>query len=253
MLITIEGLITKEIKIGENNKLVAILTKNQGIIYAFINNNKKTNNNLLIASEISSYGQFVIFKYKEKYTINEAHIINKFPNIRKDIEKLSLCCYLLQLANELIKEEQTTEEYLRLLLNSLYLLDSNKKELDIIKAVTELKMITIAGYMPNLLYCSRCLSGDDNKQYFFLMSGEIRCKDCNIDSKIKSISLSKGVLYAMRYIIYSDISKIYSFKLNIKDKVILSQITEEYLLFKTDLDLSTLKYFNNIIKNNVNI
>lgn len=250
MLISTDGIVTKTINIGDNNKLLAILTRDQGVIYAFVNNCKKMNSKLLAASEILCYCRFVIFKNKEKYSINEAQLLKQFPNIRQDVEKLSIGCYMAQLVNELAGEGQCSEEYLRLILNSLYLLNENKKNILLIKSVVELKIAAIAGYMPNLICCSQCSSTNSSAGFVFLMSGELVCKKCfNGSNDATNIFLSSGVLKAMRHIIYSDISKIYSFTLSNEDILILYKLTQNYLLYKTDLNLSTLKYLTAIISN----
>ena len=252
MLMSIEGLVTKSINVGDNNKLISILTKNQGVIYAFINNCKKINSKMLAGSEIFSYCNFIIFKNKEKYSVNEIQVIKQFPKIRQDINKLSLSCYFLELFNEIVCENQPSEDYLRLLLNSLYVLDENKKNIIIIKSVTELRAISIAGYLPDLVCCSECKSLENNKKFFlFSMSGNIICNTCEnkIDKTNNNIiKISNGVLFAMRHIIYSEISKIFSFNISSEDLLVLSNLSEKYLLSKTDLNLSSLNYLNKILK-----
>lgn len=255
MLMSIQGLITKSIAIGENNKLIYILTKNQGTICAFVNNCKKFSSKMLAGLEIFSYCEFIIFKNKEKYSVNEIQVIKQFSKIRQDINKLSLGCYFLELFNELVCDGQTSEDYLRLLLNSLYVLDNNKKDIITVKCVTELRLVSIAGYLPDLICCCECNSNDKQIDFFFLMTGKLLCSLCKnknkikiIDNKNKIIKISSGVLFAMRHIIYSDMSKIFSFKISDQDLLILSKISEKYLLSKTDLALSTLRYFNKILK-----
>lgn len=251
MLILTEGIITKTINIGDNNKLLTILTRDQGIIYAFLNNCKKINSKTLAASEMLCYCKFVIFKNKEKYSINEVQLLKQFTNIRQDVEKLSMGCYMAQLVNELAGEVQYSEEYLRLILNSLYVLDENKKDILLIKSVVELKIAAISGYMPNLICCSKCSSTCSSSGFVFLMSGELVCKKCfNNGNYTTGTFITLGVLKAMRHIIYSNVSKIYSFTLSSEDTLILYKLTENYLLYKTDLNLSTLKYLTTIISKN---
>lgn len=249
MLITVEGVVTKAINIGENDKLIAVLTKERGLIYAFINNCKQIKSKMLAASEICSYCKFVLFKNKEKYTVNEVQILNQFSNIRLDVNKLALGCYLLQIVNEVVGENQTSDEYLRLILNSLYVLDNNKKNLTVVKSIFELKVASIAGYMPNLTSCYKCGTNLANQFYYFILSGEIVCEKCHNDVSVKYFKMTHGVFSAMKYIIYSDISKIFSFNLSDDDAKKLYDIAENYLLFKTEINFSTLKYFNQLMFN----
>lgn len=253
MLISTQGLITKSINIGENNKLISILTKDHGLISAFLNNCNKLNSKLLAASNIFSYCNFILFKYKGKFSVNEVHCLKNFKNISSDLQKFSLSCYLLQLFNEIAIEEPQNNGFLRLLLNALFLLDQNKRDILTVKSVTELKLASIAGFMPNLVCCSNCLDTLKPNKYWFLISGELICNHCFNNNKIQSFPVTTGVLFALRFITFSNISHTFSFKINNQDKLILASITQEYLLFKTGLNLDTLKYFHDVTNNLYNI
>lgn len=72
------------------------------------------------------------------------------------MEALSLALYFAQLMAELAPELDDAEPYLRLILNTLHLLSSGKRPQLQLKAIFEMRLLSIAGYMPNLVACETC-------------------------------------------------------------------------------------------------
>jgi DNA repair protein RecO (recombination protein O) len=66
--------------------------------------------------------------------------------VRQDIEKLSLAAYLCELLAQLATQNENANDFLRLMLNSLYLLEKDKRTVDFIKPLFELRCLSIAGY-----------------------------------------------------------------------------------------------------------
>lgn len=248
MLLSTEGIVIKSLNVGESSKLLTLLTRDRGVIYVFVNNCKIIKTSSMVASsELFAYSQFVLFKNKDKYVVNDAHILKLFSNMRKSVEGLAMGCYIAQVINEIATSEEVSEDYLRLVLNSLHVLDEGKQKLLLVKAVFELKMAQLAGFMPNLVCCKGCACGQSDK-FIFLMSGEIICHKCSTDLDFRSgPTITGGVIAAMRHIIYSDMSKIFSFKLSDEEIESLSKVTQQYLLHHLDTNLSTLEYLLSVL------
>ena len=81
-------------------------------------------------------------------------------DIHGDIARLALAQYFCELAGVLAPREEPAEEHLRLLLNALHFLTEGKRDLRLIKAVVELRLLTLSGYMPDLGSCSSCREAD---------------------------------------------------------------------------------------------
>ena len=125
----------------------------------------------------------------------------------------------------------------------MYFLTNKTKPLNIVKAVTELKLISLAGFMPNLTGCAMC--GEDTAFRFSFSEGCLFCLECQTDAKDTTV-LSPTVLAAMRHIIYSDFSKIYSFEIPEKDAEILSLVTEKYISVQSEYKFKTLDFYKSV-------
>ncbi|MFI3206531.1 MAG: DNA repair protein RecO [Clostridia bacterium] len=246
MIITTNALVIKEQAVGESDKLVTLLTENRGVIRAFARKAKTFRDNKCAGTSLMSYSKMGIFEGKDKYIIESASSIEIFFELRNNIEILSLGQYFCELSALLVPEFSDSQEFLRLVLNSLSLLCKQKKSPLMIKAVLELRMLSLAGFMPNLVACRECACYENELWYFFPNSGDITCANC-CGNTFGSIELNQTILTAMRYIIYSDFKKIFSFSIPNKDIQKLCLLSEKYtthILGKVPMTLDFFKTIN---------
>ena len=241
-----DGLILKEQNIGEKDKLVTVLTRHNGLVRAFVRGAKSVNNRKNSSTGMFCFSKLCLYKTKESYIIDEAEPIELFFDLRNDLEKLSLAQYFSELIMTLVQEDEPAEEYLRLILNSLHFLAKSKMPIEQVKAITELRLMCIAGYMPNLIACDRCGEYETNTMYFDVEDGLLYCENCMSNSMLFPLDI--GLIKALRHIAFSDFEKIYSFKMDENALPDLSYITEKYLLSKLQRNFKTLEFYKEITK-----
>ncbi len=241
MRLNTDGLIIREQQTGEDDRLVTLLTRDYGVIRAFVRGAKRIRSKSQSSTQLFAYGNYSIYRGKDAYSIDEAQPIEIFFDLRNDITALSLAQYFCELAGELAPAEEDAEEYLKLILNALHMLMKNKKSHDQLKAIVELRLLTLSGYMPDLVACGDCEAFNDEGMFFSPVEGQIFCGDCVKDHTC--IPLPNGVLSAMRHICYSDISKLFSFTLPDESMKYLSEVTEQFLLTQTSKKYKTLDFY----------
>ncbi len=241
-----DGLILKEQNIGEKDKLVTVLTRHNGLVRAFVRGAKSFKNRKNSATGMFCYSKLSLYQTKESYIIDEAEPIELFFGLREDLEKISLAQYFGELIITLVQEDEPAEEYLRLILNSLHFLATDKMPTEQIKAITELRLMCIAGFMPNLIACDRCGEYETNTMYFDVEDGLLYCENCVPSDMIFQLDI--GLIKALRHIAFSDFEKIYSFKMEEYALPDLSYITEKYLLSKLQRNFKTLEFYKEIVK-----
>ena len=245
MIFTTNALVIKEQTIGESDKLLTLLTEEEGVIRAFASRAKNFKDKKSSATSLLCYSRMGIYKGKDKYIIESASVIDVFFDLRKDINALSLSQYFCEICAILIPEACESKEYLKIALNSISLISKQKKDLLQIKAITELRLLSASGYMPNLVACSFCSCYENDAWFFFGNKGEIICEKCAKDS-LGGIKINQTVLTAMRYIIYSEFKKIYSFNIPEKDILSLCFVAESYLVKVLGKVPMTLDFFKTI-------
>ncbi|WP_101911136.1 DNA repair protein RecO [Marasmitruncus massiliensis] len=250
MHITTDAIVLREQSVDEFDSVLTLLTRDCGIISAYARGARKPRGTMRVSVELLSYSCFVLFCNKDKYTVDKADLNHVFMGVRADVERLSLAAYFCQLAAELAPREEEAQDYLRLLLNSLYLLDQNKRTCTFIKPVFELRLMAMAGYMPDLVACAGCGCYEAGQMFFMPLSSGILCGSCaaNLPDNERRIPVSIGVLAAMRHILYAEQEKLFQFSLPQPALERLGEITQQYIMVQLDKRFDTLDFYFSIRK-----
>ncbi|MBR2152691.1 MAG: DNA repair protein RecO [Clostridia bacterium] len=245
MKVSTDALVIREQHTGENDRIVTLLTRDFGLIRAFATGSRKINNRNHAATQMLSYGKFVLYKTKDAWRVGEADPIATFFELRDDIKKLSLAQYFCEVAKVLTPEEDNSEEYLRLVLNCLQLTANDKYNQTIIKAVFELYILSLSGYMPELNLCNRC-GAEDGEFVLDCAEGVLLCRQHIPVLYERYAPLSKGALTAMRYILSSELKNAFNFTLSDESLSLLKSTCETYLKTQTERSFKTLDFYNSL-------
>ena len=118
MQINTDGLVIMERTVGESDRLVTLLTREEGIIRAFSPLAKTLKSKQGSATQLLCYSRFSIYRGRDKYIINDAQPLEVFFDLRSDIETLSLAQYFCELVSVLAPEEAAAGDFLRLVLTA---------------------------------------------------------------------------------------------------------------------------------------
>ena len=224
--------------------MITIITRDLGVISAFVRGVKSIKSKRGAATSLLSYSSFCLDQKGDTYTVTEASINKMFFGAGSDVVVLTVAQYFCELCNIFRPHETEAEEFLRLILNSLHFLTEKKRSPELIKAITELRVAVIAGYAPNLIACDGCGKFEDAVMYFKLDDGTLYCNDCQ---KENCISITLTVLQAMRHIVYSKFEQLYSFDIPDTASRELSKLTEKYVTYQTEHKFTTLEFLRGII------
>lgn len=241
-----DGLIIKENAVGEYDRVVSVLTSDLGLIRAFANGARRIKSKKNSSTSLLCYSRLSIYKGKDTYNINDAEPIEIFFGLRESIEKISLAQYFCEICSVLGIEGEGENELLRLVLNSLHMLSENKRPINMVKPVFELRSAVISGYMPDITSCRKCGKFEnDDVMFFDAENGALFCHGC-CEKEYGKFALTKGVLAAMRHICYCDFQKLFSFSLPEEGLKMLNSITEQYLLQQTGIRFKTLDFYKSL-------
>ena len=244
MQLTIDGLVLRRRPLGQN-QLLTILTAQQGVLTAYVNQRGTMASKLSATTEVLCYSRFVLFQGKSGYVVDKADSNRIFFGLRQDWDKLCLASYFAQLAAELCPFDEPAAEPLRLLLNTLHYLEKGSRDMRQLKALFELRLLTLTGFMPDLVGCRCCSEYEKPEMLFFPNEGDLCCADCTRESSaVGGIKVSPGVLAAMRHILYTGPEKLFSFVLGEEGLDALYQVSERYLLTQVEKSFSALELYN---------
>lgn len=241
------GLILKEQNIGERDKLVWVLTDSHGILRAFVRGAKNIKSPKCAGTGLLSYASLSVFEGRDSYTIDEAAALEQFVGLRQDIVRLSLAQYFCELCLNLCPTGQEAQEHLRLILNSLYLLSRQKRPDLQIKICFEMRLITLCGYMPDLVMCAGCGVYEAPEMVFVPQTGKLYCSSCADRLGIQGARLPIAAVTALRHTVYADFEKLFSFELNPRLLEPLSAVSERYVAHMTQKDYPTLQFYKSML------
>lgn len=246
MYLNTKGLVVRVTPYNETDAILSVLTPNHGKLSVKARGLRRKNSPLIAPCQLLAYGEFTLFEYRNMYTINEAHSVELFSALRKDLQKLSLGSYFAQAAETMSQEDLPNPELLSLVLNCLYALSKLNIPETMVKAVFELRSACLSGYTPDLYGCYRC--GCDNPDRFDISEGRLECAACrDPNSAGLRMPVTPGVLDAMRYICSCDSRKLFSFSAAPQTLEALSYVTESYLSTQLERGFSTLDFYKSLL------
>lgn len=248
--ITTDGIVIGTLNFDESDRLLTILSGEHGVLRAYARGARRTKSKLSSSTELMSYSRFVLFRYQERTTVDAADINTLFWNIRQDIEKLALASYLCELSADTSPVEEEAQQQLRLLLNCLALMDAGKRKAAWLKPLFELRQISLAGYMPDLVACQGCGCYETRNGYhFYPTRGAFFCEGCDLDGKEEQFDrIGPAVLSAMRHIIFSDFDKLFSFTLQENGMRVLTAVCERYIKAQLSRTFHTLEFYHAMVE-----
>lgn len=245
MYLTIQGIVLRVSDYGERDAILTILSRKHGRLTVKARGLRRKNSPLIAPCQLLAYGEFTLFEYRGQYTINEAHSLELFQSLRRDLTKLALGTYFAQVAELTSMEDMPTPELQSLLLNCLYALSGLNLPEGKVKAVFELRAACLAGYTPDLFGCHVC--GNQSPDRFDLSAGQLECVGCRSpQSEGIRMPVTPGVLEAMRYICLCEPKKLFAFQSGEETMELLGNLSEAYLTTQLERGFSALDFYKSL-------
>jgi DNA repair protein RecO (recombination protein O) len=176
MYITVKGIVLRVTDHNDRDAILTLLSQDRGKLTVKARGLRRKNSPLTAPCQLLAFGEFVLFEYRGSYTVNEAHSLELFHDLRRDLTKLSLCTYFAQVSEVIAQEDLPNPELQSLLLNCLYALSKLVLREELVKSVFELRVACLAGYTPDLFGCHVC--GSQSPDSFDISAGIPECKKC---------------------------------------------------------------------------
>ena len=233
MPIATTGLILRQIKVGEADRILTILTPDLGVISASAKGSMRLKNKLFSATGLFCYSEFSLTSGRSHYFIDTAQIKNVFHGISATVEGMGLASYMAEIAAELSPAPPESEAQLRLLLNCLYMLSEQKRPVRMLKVIYEA--------------CSGCGKYDGGEFYLNPIAGNLLCAAC-ADKARHLPNLDEGALYALRHICLAEDKKLFSFTLSDSSLKDLSRVSEQYVLAHLEHKMKSLDFLKTVLE-----
>ena len=211
--------------IGENNKLLTIFTDKIGKISTVAKGAKKSKSKFLSMTLPLCYGEYVVFRGKNLYTLNEGKIIDSFQELLGDLTTLTYASYLCELIDISMQDEESNRELFKELITALYLLKTKALDNELLVRAFELKLMRLTGYGINFEYCGICRKRLSSSNYISLQYFGGVCHECN---KEQGLFITRPAFNSLKFLNSISLDKVYRLNLS-------KEIKEE--LYKINIGL----------------
>lgn len=241
-IVKVEGIVVSDINYSESSKILNVLTKDYGIIGVLSKGCRKVKSKLRSVSTKLTYGNFHLsYKKDGLSTLIGVDVLDSFNAIRGDIEKISYASFLLELTEQVYKQNENKDIF-DLFISALKKINEgfNPK---IITNILELKYLDYLGVGLELNGCSICGNSEDIVTISSKYGGYL-CKNCYHDQ----ILFSTRAIKVIRMFYYVDISKISKLDMHYDTIKEIDDFLDEYYDTYTGLYLKSKQFLKNIAK-----
>ncbi|MEY7998959.1 DNA repair protein RecO [Clostridium sp. Mt-5] len=245
------AVIIKTQDIKESDKLVWLFTEKLGKISTIARGVKKSKNSLFSTTLQFCYGDYVLYKGRSLYVIDESSLIDSFQDLLNDLNDLTYASYFCELVDIAMNDGENSEEMFRCLVTSFYLMRSHAVDIETLARAFELKILQATGYGLNFDYCIMCRKKITSFNYLSLQYLGGVCDKCK---KVNGIHIDYATSSALKYLSKTSLENVYKVVLSDKVKkelykVLKLIISQNY--FRRPKSLDTLEYLINFEKNKI--
>ena len=248
----LEGVVILEHPVGENDKYITVLTRDIGRAEIYVKGANKITARNHAATQLYALSRFSVTAREHKFVLTGSELIHDFYNIRLDIKKLALACYISDIMRYAVTSNnaQHEETVTRLVLNCLYMLDTDKRSCDFVKSVFELRFMSEIGFIPSLLGCAECYTYSADTMFFMVDKSCFYCEEHftenGFEENFNNIRIKPSILGAMQHICLSEFNKLFGFRLSDYGQAKISEIAEKYLCTHLSRTFRSLDYYHSV-------
>ncbi len=238
-----EGLIIREFNgVGEADRFVTVLTKQKGVLRAAVRGARRIKSRAGSATGLLMYSRLRLIEGRDMYIVEDAQPIDVFFGLREDIEKTALAQYFCELANAVCPADEEASEQLGLLLLALRHLEKDTRPAPLLKATVEWRLLSQAGYMPNMAGCAACGKADGDV-LFLPSEGQFFCP---AHPPQNGFALSAGGLTAVRHVITCPLGKCFAFSLSDGSLAAFGEAAERFMKAQLGRSFKTLDFYHGV-------
>jgi DNA repair protein RecO (recombination protein O) len=242
----VRGAVLRETETKEADKILTLLTAEQGRIAVIARGARRKNCKFAAAAQPLAYGEWTLYRKGDWYYANEGASLELFDGLRRDLSRLSLGFYLAELTEAVTNQGETAPALLSHFLNGLYALDKLRKQPELVKAAFEFRLLCLAGYEPLADSCVYCGCPDPEEPLLDVVQGVLRCRTCGGGESGLSMPLCRDSLAALRHILYGDPKRLYSFALGEDALGRLGAAAEAFAAAQLERSFKTLDFYKSL-------
>src|SRR5665647_808634 len=152
--LSIRGLIIRSVLYKESDRIINILTQENGVVSARAPGAAKASSPFSYSTQPMMLCDFVLAKSHDYYYVRDVEIIEPFQAVQEDIERLTASAHLLEITSDVCVDHESCKAIYPLLIHTLNALSKREKDYRLIVSVFEWKVPDLLGFCSDLSVCS---------------------------------------------------------------------------------------------------
>jgi len=238
------GLVLRETDTRDADKILTVLTPDRGKLAVIARGARRKGSRVAAACQLLAYSEMTLYERGRWTMLDAADTIELFDGLRQDLTALSLAAYFAELTEAV--SDGSGGDVLPLLLNALYALSALHKPPQLVKPAFQLRLMALAGYEPMADGCALCGAPEPENPMLDVVHGVVHCGKCREKGGL-SLPLTASGLAALRYVLYGDPRRLYSFSLPPEGLRALNHAADAYVSAQLERSFRTLDYYKTIL------
>ena len=237
------GLVLRETVTRDADKILTVLTPDRGRLSVIARGARRKGSRVAAACQLLAYSEMTLYEKGRWTMLDAADTIELFDGLRQDLTALSLAAYFAELTEAV---SDGSGDVLPLLLNALYARSALKKPPQLGKPAFQFRLMALAGYEPMADGCALCGAPEPENPMLDVGHGVVHCGKCREKGGL-SLPLTASGLAALRYVLYGDPRRLYSFSLPPEGLRALNHAADAYVSAQLERSFRTLDYYKTIL------
>ena len=238
------GLVLRETVTRDADKILTVLTPDRGRLSVIARGARRKGSRVAAACQLLAYSEMTLYEKGRWTMLDAADTIELFDGLRQDLTALSLAAYFAELTEAM--SDGSGGDVLPLLLNALYAPSPLKKPPQLVKPAFQFRLMALAGYEPMADGCALCGAPEPENPMLDVVHGGVHCGKCREKGGL-SLPLTASGLAALRYVLYGDPRRLYSFSLPPEGLRALNHAADAYVSAQLERSFRTLDYYKTIL------
>lgn len=196
--------------------------------------------------ELFSHNEIIFYKKTNSslHLVSQCDIKNNFDNIRRNIVKIGMGSFIMELLGAIMPQEDKNEEIFDLSLTCLQELE-NSFNPEKVLTIFKIKILSLSGFKPHLDSCVSCTDKILGESKFSLGLGGLLCPRC-YKKDLSSRSIFRGTIASILHIEKNDVKSNLNLGMNPEIKKEIELVLNSFLNFHLEKQLKSQKVLNNL-------
>lgn len=226
-----EALVLHSRPLGEADRLITMLSWEQGKLAAVARGARKIKSKLAAGVDLFTYGDYQFYRGRGLAVITGAAVKEHFTRFREQPELYPYALFLAELAGRLAAESEPCPHACGLLLEAWRLLAAEQAlDRELFCRAYELRLLDLSGYRPYFHACLGC--GTATAVVFSPRQGGLLCRAC---APADGIVLDPATVALARRLLEAPLRQVKLLRPQARQKAELATVTASFMRFHLDI------------------